>query len=64
VLAGQDEETLNELFREIAQQHGLQTQDFFAAAYKALVGKERGPKLANLMTQAGHERVARVLSKI
>jgi lysyl-tRNA synthetase class 1 len=64
VLAGQDEETLTELFRQIAEQHGIQTSEFFAGAYKAMLGKDRGPKLASLITQTGHERVALVLGKV
>ena len=64
VLAGQDEETLTELFRQIAEQHGIQTGEFFAGAYKALLGKDRGPKLASLITQTGHDRVALVLGKV
>jgi lysyl-tRNA synthetase, class I len=64
VLANQDETELFELFYQICQQHGIQNTEFFKYAYLTLVGKERGPKLANIITQAGHERIAKVLRQL
>jgi lysyl-tRNA synthetase, class I len=64
LLAGQNEEELFELFYQLCQKHGLQNTVFFKYAYSVLVGKERGPKLANFITQAGHERIASVLKQL
>jgi lysyl-tRNA synthetase class 1 len=64
ILANQDEETLMETFYQICEKHGIQNTEFFRGAYLALVGKERGPKLANIITQAGHERIARILREV
>ncbi len=64
LLAGQNEEELLETFYQLCERHGIQNTEFFRGAYLTLVGKEKGPKLANIITQAGHERIAAVLRKL
>jgi lysyl-tRNA synthetase class 1 len=64
LLAHQDEQTLLETFYQLCERHGIQNTEFFRGAYLALVGKEKGPKLANIITQAGHERIAHILKQL
>ncbi len=56
-----DEKTLGELFYDIAGEVGIDTKAFFSAMYRVLVGKERGPRLANFILTAGAERIVPVL---
>lgn len=45
--------------KEISLSNGLKIQEFFAASYKVLIGKERGPKLMPLMRALGKEFVSK-----
>ena len=58
-----EEEIHNQLY-EIAKASGIEPKDFFRSAYRFFIGKERGPKLANLILTAGKEKVLDVLSCI
>lgn len=64
VLGRQSEEELAQTFYQLCEKHGIQNTTFFKYAYLVLIGKERGPKLVNIITQAGHERVASVLQQL
>ena len=58
------EQKLFEEFYNICKETGIDNKDFFKAAYKVLINKERGPKLANFILELGKERVVGLLNKI
>ena len=55
------EESIGTLFYSIAEKAGLETKQFFTLIYKILLGKERGPRLANFILTVGEERVVSLL---
>jgi lysyl-tRNA synthetase class 1 len=57
-----DEKTLAESIYSIAQNNGIEPKEFFKSVYRALVGKEQGPRLANFILAVGKDRIARILS--
>jgi lysyl-tRNA synthetase, class I len=57
-----EDELLNE-FYGIVQQVGIQPKDFFGAAYGAIIGKTKGPRLAALIL-AAKEKIIKLLGKI
>ncbi|MBI2576931.1 lysine--tRNA ligase [Candidatus Woesearchaeota archaeon] len=56
------EDGLHNQLYEIAKASGIEPKDFFRSAYRFFIGKERGPKLANLILTAGKEKILDVLS--
>ena len=56
-----DEKRLGELFYEIAEVAGCDAKSLFKVIYRALLGKERGPRLASFMLTAGQERILPIL---
>ena len=46
-----------------AEENGLESAEFFPAVYKALIGKEKGPRLVSFLYSIGAERVYSLLSK-
>ncbi|HSV56433.1 MAG TPA: lysine--tRNA ligase [Magnetospirillaceae bacterium] len=59
---GLDEAAMASRIYEIAQEKGLTPGDFFRLAYRALLGKDRGPRLAGFLLGIGAERVGRILA--
>jgi lysyl-tRNA synthetase class 1 len=59
-----NEKTLFEEFYTICGKLELNPQDFFKAAYKVLLNKERGPRLAPFILALGKERVARMFEGV
>lgn len=59
---GLDEKALSERLYAVANDAGLDPKDLFTAVYRALVGKERGPRLASFMKVIGPERLSSILS--
>ena len=57
-----DERSLAEAIYRIADETGVDRKRFFAIMYQALIGKERGPRLAGFMLTIGPERIADILS--
>ncbi len=55
-----NEKTLFEEFYSVSNSLGLKPQDFFKAAYKVLLNKERGPKLAPFVLALGKEKVTKL----
>jgi lysyl-tRNA synthetase, class I len=53
-----DERDLHNEFYSICQKRGIKNTEFFQAAYRVLLNKERGPKLASFLILLGKERVA------
>lgn len=59
-----NEESLYSDFMNICKEAGTNPADFFKAAYKVLLNKERGPKLAGFIMLVGKEKVVELLDKI
>ncbi|HLD57797.1 MAG TPA: lysine--tRNA ligase [archaeon] len=59
-----DDEELHNLFWTISNKNNLKAPEFFKAVYLALLGKERGPKLAPFILTIGQGKVAEILSKV
>ncbi|HLC66838.1 MAG TPA: lysine--tRNA ligase [Candidatus Nanoarchaeia archaeon] len=49
---------LHQEFYQLAKKHDVPPQEFFAAAYRVLISKERGPKLAAFLLDIKSEAVA------
>ena len=60
---GKDEKDLSQLIYDAAAEAGVENADLFTATYLALIGKEKGPKLAGFMNTIGKKRVVEVLSR-
>ena len=58
------ENAVSNLAFSIAKSHGLKPNQFFSAAYLALLGKESGPRLATFIVAAGKEKVAKILKEL
>lgn len=59
-----DEKSLFNGFYNVSKELNLNPQEFFTAAYKVLLNKERGPKLAPFILMLGKEKVARLFESI
>ena len=59
-----DEKSLFNEFYEVSKKIGINPQDFFKAAYKVLLNKERGPKLAPFALALGKEKVAKLFEEV
>ena len=57
-----DERAVGEAIYRISDETGIDRKRFFAIMYQALVGAERGPRLAGFLITIGPERVADILS--
>src|SRR3989344_1530325 len=51
------EEKLQQDIYDIAKKNEIEPKDFFKIAYRMLINKEKGPKLANLILTIGRENV-------
>jgi lysyl-tRNA synthetase class 1 len=61
-LDAHDEISLAERIYAIADETGVEKKRFFAVMYLALIGKERGPRLAGFLLTIGRERVLQILN--
>ncbi|MBI2656601.1 lysine--tRNA ligase [Candidatus Woesearchaeota archaeon] len=59
-----NEKSLFEEFYSVSNRLGLKPQEFFKAAYKVLLNKERGPKLAPFIIALGKEKVIKLFEQI
>lgn len=65
VLSGDlSEEDLHNKFWEICQENDVKPKEFFKAAYKVLINKDRGPKLAGFMLSVGKEKVKKLFESV
>ena len=60
---GYNEKSLFEEFYSLCKELELNPQDFFKAAYKALLNKEKGPKLAPFILALGKEKAVRLFEE-
>ena len=58
------EEDLFKGFYEICQKVEIKNSDFFRVAYLAIIGKEKGPRLANLISTIGLDKIIKLLEQI
>lgn len=58
------EEELFEKFYEICQKVDIKNTEFFDAAYRIIIGKSKGPRLASLILIEGKENIIKLLNKI
>jgi lysyl-tRNA synthetase class 1 len=56
-----DKSCAEEIYK-IAQDQGMEGKDLFRAAYRALIDKDQGPRLANFLRSIGKERLLGILS--
>ena len=59
-----NEKTLFEEFYNIIKAEGITPGEFFTAAYKVLISKEKGPKLAPFILTIGQNKVAEIFGKV
>ena len=59
-----DEKSLFNEFYNVSKKLQLKPEDFFKAAYKVLLNRERGPKLAPFILAYGKEKVAKLLEAV
>lgn len=59
-----DEKSLFNEFYNVSNRLELKPQDFFKAAYKVLLNKEKGPKLAPFILAFGKEKVAKLFEGV
>ena len=59
-----EEKELHQEFYEITKKLDLKTAEFFKAAYRVLLNKERGPKLAAFIIALGKEKVVKLFEGI
>jgi len=59
-----NEKTLFEEFYNISKELDLKPVEFFKAAYRVLLNKERGPKLAPFILALGKEKVIKLFEKV
>jgi lysyl-tRNA synthetase class 1 len=57
-----DAKSLSAEIYTIAELAGMEPKQLFAAIYAVLIGKERGPRLADFMLLTGRERLAAILA--
>ncbi|MFA6844257.1 MAG: lysine--tRNA ligase [Sphaerochaetaceae bacterium] len=46
-----------------AEDNGVEVGDFFTTVYQVLIGKEKGPKLADFIQSCGKTKVSRILAR-
>jgi lysyl-tRNA synthetase class 1 len=59
-----DPEGLFNEFYDICQKFDIKNTEFFKAAYQAIIGKEKGPRLAEFILQIGKDKVIKILNQI
>ena len=59
-----DEKSLSAKLFDVLKNTEISTQDFFKAAYKVLLNKERGPKLASFIIALGKEKVIKLFESV
>lgn len=59
----QPEELFNE-FYDICQKNEIKNTEFFRASYQAIIGKEKGPRLAEFIVLVGKEKIIKLLEQL
>ncbi|MBI9108642.1 MAG: lysine--tRNA ligase [Spirochaetales bacterium] len=58
-----DEKEFSTNIYAAAEENGLESGDFFPVVYRALIGKEKGPRLASFLYSIGSARVFELISR-
>lgn len=58
------EKELFDKFYSICEKAGINNTEFFDAAYRALIGKQKGPRLASLIKSIGQGKVIKILESL
>ncbi|MDP2628480.1 MAG: lysine--tRNA ligase [Nanoarchaeota archaeon] len=58
-----EEQLFNE-FYEICKNVGINNKEFFDAAYRVIINKKKGPRLASLILAIGKEKIIKLLNQI
>ena len=56
-----DEKAISSMLYDIAEKNALEPKAFFLCVYRALIGKDQGPRLANFLKIIGSERLLKIL---
>ncbi len=59
-----DEDELFDIFKDAANKNDVKMKDFFKGFYLAIIGKERGPRLAGFIKAIGEKKVAGILGSL
>jgi len=59
-----DEETLSKRLYDICHEVDIDPKDFFKIAYKIIINKEKGPKLATLIMEVGANKVVKLFKQL
>jgi lysyl-tRNA synthetase class 1 len=59
-----DDKTCSTAVYAAAEKAGVDAKVLFGAAYRALIGKEQGPRLANFLRSINKERLLSILKNI
>ena len=59
-----NEDSLFNEFYKICSEVEINNIDFFKAAYKVLINKEKGPRLASFILAIGKEKIIKLLKQI
>ncbi|MBI2043410.1 lysine--tRNA ligase, partial [Candidatus Pacearchaeota archaeon] len=59
-----NEDDLFNEFYNISNAVGINAKEFFETAYIILIGKRKGPRLANLIITAGKDKIIKLLEQI
>jgi len=58
------EKDLFDKFYEICKDVGIKNTKFFDAAYRVIINKKKGPRLATLILNVGQEKIVKLLEKV
>ncbi len=58
------EKELFDEFYKICEKTGIKNSEFFDAAYRIIIGKSKGPRLASLILLVGKKDVAKLLEQV
>jgi lysyl-tRNA synthetase class 1 len=59
-----NEKRLFNEFYSISKDINLEPKEFFKVAYKALINKEKGPKLAPFIIEVGQEKASKIFMQL
>jgi lysyl-tRNA synthetase class 1 len=58
-----DDKSCAEAIYQVASDHGMEGKTLFQAAYRALIGKNQGPRLASFLRSIGKDRLLGILAE-
>ena len=59
-----DDKELFDSFYDICEKAEIKNTDFFSVAYRAIINKEKGPRLASLIMMVGQKKVIKLLNTL